>query len=162
MYIVRCVLMRWTQCDHARCCSFFICESIGKHILVTLDNVTLSHGWYLAKIASRESGMVMTDVIHDRGCYYDGYLSKMSQLIFPPLLCYLYNSLWNIISNTQLWWNSLWNIFVSPSNKLVASAWYLTQSRTFIRETLLSYRLLHNISPLSSSPSIRSNCACLI
>ena len=31
-----------------------------------------------AKIASRESGMVMTDVIHDRGCYYDEYLSKMT------------------------------------------------------------------------------------
>ena len=29
--------------------------------------------------------MVMTDVIHDRGSYYDEYLSKMSQLIFPPL-----------------------------------------------------------------------------
>ena len=39
----------------------------------------------MAKIASRESGMVMNDVIHDMGCYYDEYLSKMSQLIFPPL-----------------------------------------------------------------------------
>ena len=29
--------------------------------------------------------MVMTDVIHDMGCYYHEYLSKMSQLIFPPL-----------------------------------------------------------------------------
>ena len=27
----------------------------------------------------------MTDVIRDRGCYYDEYLSKMSQLIFLPL-----------------------------------------------------------------------------
>ena len=84
MYIIRCVLMRWTQWDHAQCCSSFLCEAIGKNILVTLDDVTWPHGWHIAKIASRESGMVMTDVIHDMGCYYDEYLSKMSQLIFPP------------------------------------------------------------------------------
>ena len=39
----------------------------------------------IAKIASRESGMVMNDVIHDRGYCYDEFLSKMSKLIFPPL-----------------------------------------------------------------------------
>ena len=85
MYIIRCVLMRWTQWDHARCCSSFLCEVIGKNILVTRDDITWPHGWHIAKIASRDSGMVMTDVIHDRGCYYDEYLSKMSQLIFSPL-----------------------------------------------------------------------------
>ena len=29
----------------------------------------------------------MTDVIHDRGCYYNEHLSKTSQLIFTPLTC---------------------------------------------------------------------------
>ena len=77
--------MSWTQWDHVRCCSSFLCEVISKNILATFDDVTWPHGCRIAKVASRESGMVMTDIMHDRDCYYDEYLSKMSQLIFPPL-----------------------------------------------------------------------------
>ena len=42
-----------------------------KNILETFDDVAWPHGCHTAKFAS---GMVMTDVIHDRGCYYNEYL----------------------------------------------------------------------------------------
>ena len=70
---------------HGAVAPFYAKLFAKKNILVNLDDITRPHGLHIAKIASRESGKVMTDAIHDRGCYYAEYLSKMSQLVFPPL-----------------------------------------------------------------------------
>ena len=52
---------------------------------MTFYDVTWPHGCHIAKFASYYSRMVMTDVIHDIGSHCNGYLWKMSHLIFPPL-----------------------------------------------------------------------------
>ena len=90
MYIMRYVLMSWAQWDHALCCSSFLCQAIGKHILVTFDDVTWPHGCNIAKCLCRQSRIVMTDVIHGRVCYYEFFLWKMYIPCYFPPLTYMY------------------------------------------------------------------------
>ena len=56
-HIIQCALISWTQWDHARWCSSFLCEDIGKKLFGDLwwRDVTWPHGCHIAKYASRES-----------------------------------------------------------------------------------------------------------
>ena len=59
--------------------ALFYAKLLANKLLVTFDDVTRSHDCYIAKFAA--SGMVMTDVIYDRGCYINDICEN--EQVFP-------------------------------------------------------------------------------
>ena len=59
------------------------CQNIFRWRLMTSHDLTAGN---IAKFASKQARMVMTDVIHGRDCYYNEYLKKWTSWIPPHWL----------------------------------------------------------------------------
>ena len=75
----------WAECNETMHGAVALSYANLLAKMLTFNDVTWLHGCQIVKFVSRESGMVMNDVIHDRGCYYE-YLWKKSSWFSPHRL----------------------------------------------------------------------------